>query len=157
MRRCRPVACAALLGLALPARAEVDLATVDACVADSIASERMPTACVDAALAECIATPDEAPALATLCFTTARAAFSDGISAQMDRIRASADDKIAAIAGIEVKYDLLASLVQCDRMEELALLTDRPGEEIARQKIRCAATASGLAYIRLIWRAKDLP
>jgi hypothetical protein len=74
----------------------------------------------------------------------------------MDELRAAAPERIAAIAAIEVKYDLIASLTQCDRMEELALLGDRALDQVQREADGCAATAAGIAYVRLLWRSRDL-
>ena len=75
----------------------------------------------------------------------------------MGRISAIADDRIAAIAGIELKYDLITARTQCDRMEELALAASgQPAETIRRQKSRCEAGAAGLAYLRLKLRARSL-
>ncbi|ARE42073.1 hypothetical protein RGUI_3932 [Rhodovulum sp. P5] len=148
---------AVLLCLAAPAHAEVNISRVDACVAQSSAQKRPPTDCIDAALAECLAVPADTPAVAGLCFSDAKEAFSAAISDGMQTLRASAPDQIAAIAGIEVKYDLLANLLQCDRMEDLAKLGPAPAQEIGLQKMRCEATAAGLTYMRLVWRARTLP
>jgi len=156
MRILSPVFALVLVTLAVPCQAGVDLPAVDACIAHSEQMKSPPTACVDAEHAECAAMPDKMNAAATVCFSDAREAWTDGISRRMEELQKTTSEDIAAIARIELKYDLLASLVQCDRMEELALLKGGPNEDLLRQKIRCAATASGLAYIRLVWRSRNL-
>ena len=150
--------CAAVLAAALPlpATAEIALGTVRDCVARHAANQTVPTACVDEAMSECIGLPGDAPALASQCFRAARDGWSAGIAARMEQLRAAAPGKLAAIAGVEVKYDLIAGLTQCDRMQELALIGDRPLDQVQREADRCAATAAGLAYVRLLWRSRDL-
>ncbi|WP_323771292.1 hypothetical protein [Antarctobacter sp.] len=140
-----------------PAAAEepLDLNAVRACVSTAIDLGNKPTGCVDSAHSACLRVSSETPAVAALCFEEARAQWSDAIGTRMEHLRDAAPERIAALAGIELKYDLLSSLVQCDRMEELALLREIPAEEIRTQKSRCTATASGLAYIRLLWRLPD--
>lgn len=139
-----------------PARAEVVLDQVARCIEHSRQSGTVPTACIDTAQADCLSLPAETPAVAILCYARARESWDSGITQRMAEIRATAPEQIAAIAGIEVKYDLLASLVQCDRLEELARLSSQTAETVQRQKARCTATASGLAYMRLLWRSQDL-
>ncbi|WGW05708.1 hypothetical protein [Tropicibacter oceani] len=143
--------------LASPASAEVDLTSVDACIAQARSDGQPPTACIDAAHAACQAEPGDSHMVAALCYAQAREIWGNGIRDRMSAITATAPEKLAAIAGIEVKYDLIANLTQCDRIEELSRLGDATGEEIQRQKARCEATASGLAYLRLVWRSADLP
>lgn len=144
-------------GLAAPALAQVDLPAADACLTERLGAGQNPAACVEAAHADCVATPPDAPALATVCFREARSAWDRGIGAEMARIAARADERIAAIAGIELKYDLIASRTQCDRMEELALAASSASpEDILRQKSRCEAAAAGLAYLRLKLRAQSI-
>ncbi|WP_121633704.1 hypothetical protein [Tropicibacter alexandrii] len=140
--------------IALPAWA-VDLDAVNSCIDTARAEQGNPNQCIDAAHQPCLVDSAEAPAAAILCFTEARETWSEGIASRMDTLRANAPEDIAALAGIEVKYDLLASLVQCDRLEELGRLRDAPTEQVVLQKARCTATASGLAYTRLLWRLPD--
>lgn len=143
--------------LAVPARAEVDLEKANSCIQEEIGAGQQPTACVDEAHVECISVPEGTPAIASLCFREAQDVWSAGIKGLMEQIRAGAAEDLAVIAGIEVKYDLLAGLLQCDRMEELALAVSNLTEDaILRQKSHCEATASGLVYARLFWRARDL-
>lgn len=150
----KPVVTALAVCCALPAWA-VDLDSVQTCVETARGAQTNPNDCIDTAHQACLVDSTEAPAAATLCFTKARAAWSDGIAARMSVIQDNAPENIAALAGIEVKYDLLASLVQCDRLEELGLLQEAPAEQVRLQKARCEATASGLAYVRLLWRLPD--
>ncbi|WP_417260018.1 hypothetical protein [Celeribacter sp.] len=146
------------IGTALPLWAESTIADVDACIATSIDEGTAPTACVELAHTECTEFPDDMNSSAALCFTQAKDMWSQGITARMEDIKAKAAPEIATIAGIEVKYDLLSALVQCDRMEELNSLREGvTDEEILRQKTACAATASGLAYTKLAWRSRQLP
>ena len=154
--RAAPMMLAALV-LAPPAQAEprLDLDAVRSCVETAAELGRKPTTCVDDAHAPCLQVSTETPAVAGLCFAETRQEWTDAIAARMADLGEKAPERIAALAGIEVKYDLLSALVQCDRMEELALLRELPAEEIQLQKSRCTATASGLAYIRLLWRLPD--
>ncbi|MFW2542220.1 hypothetical protein ACN2XU_06235 [Primorskyibacter sp. 2E107] len=142
---------------ALPALADFDLDKTKTCLLEAQSKKGNPAICIEEAHAPCLAEPADSPSLAALCFTKARETWSTGITAEMDAIKAGAPEQIAAIAGIELKYDLIASLTQCDRMEELALLGDMPAERLQRDMARCQASSSGLAYARLLWRASTLP
>ncbi len=149
-----------LLALSLSATAamaepRIDIAAVDSCVATATDLGTSPNGCVDQAHAPCLRIPAETPAVATLCFEETRAEWSEAISARMSDLSDRAPERISALAGIEVKYDLLTALVQCDRMEELGRLRDIASGDILLQKTRCTATASGLAYVRLLWRLPD--
>ncbi|MHA6262564.1 hypothetical protein ACXYMO_05120 [Arenibacterium sp. CAU 1754] len=144
--------------LAIPCWAGVDLATADACIVQSTESGQNPAACIDDAHAACQSAPSDTPAVATLCYVEAKTAWTQGIKTVMADVTAKAPETIATIARIEVKYDILANLVQCDRIEELALAASgAPEQDIVLQKSRCTAAASGLAYVRLKWRAGQLP
>lgn len=140
----------------MPAYAGVDLEAVQTCVEQRSQDGSAPQ-CVQLSHAECRTFPEDAPAAATLCFNKAHEQWSNGIAARMEVIRTSVDDTVSAIAGIEVKYDLLTSLLQCDRIEELSLLQSGRSEQILLQKSRCAALATGYVYIRLLQRSRDLP
>lgn len=149
-------ACASLI--ALPLWAGATLAEIDTCIETAATDGTVPTACVELAHSECVEFPQDMGASAALCFTQAKEMWSEGISARMAQVNASAPPEIAAIAGIEVKYDLLSALVQCDRMEELNQLREGvTSEDVLRQKTACTSTASGLAYTKLTWRARQLP
>ena len=155
----RKAVIACCLGLAVPAlpgQAAITEADIAACLNASEARED-PALCVAAAHAECRAFPDTAPSAAAECFLAARTDWGTLIAAQMERVAAKASERVAQVARIEVKYDLLANLLQCDRMEELArAASNDSGETIQRQKARCAAAAAGLAYLRLKYRALGL-
>ncbi|PWL34134.1 MAG: hypothetical protein DCO97_15980 [Marivita sp. XM-24bin2] len=148
----------AMAGLfASPVAAEVDLIATNTCLADRLAEGQNPSSCVDQAHQRCLTTPDDMTAAAVLCFSQARETWRIGITAEMERITETADDRIAAIAGVELKYDLLANLMQCDRMEELAKVgSDATGDQISRQRAQCDASASGLAYLRVRLRAESM-
>ncbi len=156
-RSAAPLALAFTLAAAAAAAdaPRADIAGVQRCVAAAMAQDRRPQGCVDAAHAPCLRVPAETPAVASLCFARARDDWSAAIAARMQALRAEAPEDMAARAGIEVKYDLLAALVQCDRMEAIARLRAAPAERVQLHKTRCTATASGLACIRLLWRLPD--
>jgi hypothetical protein len=139
-----------------PASAEVSIEAVDTCLEQAFTAGTNPNECVDQTHQTCGTMPEDMHSAAALCFTKAREDWAAGIAAQMEALKAKADDKIMSIAGIEVKYDILSSLLQCDRMEELNRLSDQSGELILRQKAGCESTASGLAYVRLVWRSRSL-
>lgn len=139
------------------AQADVDLATADTCLTDHLSRNQNPSACIDQAHQRCLTTPETMTASAVLCFGQAREAWNIGIAANMDNITQNADARIAAIAAVELKYDLLANLMQCDRMEELAKLgAVATGDQIARQRAQCEASAAGLVYLRVKMRAQSL-
>lgn len=146
------------LGLSCGAAwADVDLAETDACLTERIGQNQNPASCVDTAHQRCLTTPEDLTASAVLCFRQARDAWDIGIAREMDVIQQSATNRIAAIAAVELRYDLLANLMQCDRMEELAKVgSEATGEQIARQRAQCEASASGLVYLRVKMRALSL-
>jgi hypothetical protein len=143
--------------LAGTAYGEVALQTVNACISDRLSANEPVTVCIDAAHADCNSVSAETPAIATLCLVNAEKAWSGGIAGVMSEISELASEDIAAIAAIEVKYDLLSALLQCDRMEELQLVVGRESEtEILRMNARCKARATALTYARLFVRSRDL-
>lgn len=148
-------ACAFGAGPGAADAARLDLPTINACVATAADLGKSPNGCVDTAQVPCLRVNTDTPAVAALCFEESRAEWAAAISARMTEISDRAPERISALAGIEVKYDLLSALVQCDRMEELALLREITPQEIQLQKTHCTAYASGLAYIRLLWRLPD--
>jgi len=154
----RKAVIACCLGLAVPAlpgQAAITEADIAACLNASEARED-PALCVAAAHAECRAFPDTAPSAAAECFLAARTDWGTLIAAQMERVAAKASERVAQVARIEVKYDLLANLLQCDRMEELAVLGGMEDEPLLRQRARCEATASGLTYLKLLRRSEGI-
>ncbi|PYG28301.1 hypothetical protein [Pelagimonas varians] len=143
----------ALVLTSQPVAAEVDLGKVDGCISNARDLDLSPLSCVDAAHAQCLEIHSETPNVISLCFSRAQDSWSQGIARHMDVLTEQAPAEIVTIAKIEVKYDLLASLLQCDRMDELSALQGTPEEERLMQKTRCSATASGLAFARMIWRS----
>ncbi len=131
--------------------AQVDVRAAEACftAADD------PATCVVGAQDPCLDKAGETPAVATLCFTETRAEWSAALGARMRDLMADSDPRLAAVAQIETKYDLLTNLLQCDRLRDLALATsDAPDPTIALNYARCQSTASGLSYMRLFLRSR---
>ena len=139
------------------ASADVDLITTDACLNERLAQGENPTVCVDQAHKRCLTTTSEMTASAVLCFGQAREAWNIGIAANMERIKETADERLATIAAVELKYDLLGNFMQCYRMEELAkAASEATGDQIARQRSQCEASAAGLVYLRVKLRSSSL-
>ena len=137
--------------------AEVLLGEVQACLVDKLEDNQPLAQCIDAAHMHCASIDEGAKAVATLCFTNAENSWKAGIAEQMSVVKMNATEEIAAIASIETKYDLLASLLQCDRLEELQLTVGRDEEEdILRENARCKAGATALTYTRLYVRSRDM-
>lgn len=156
-RRLAAIVMVLLAAWTAQAGAEEGLAASDECILGKFAAGQQPTACIDEAHGTCLKTPSAMPSVASVCFRAAQDRWSAGIKALMEAVRAKASKDVAVLASIEVKYDLLAGLMQCDRMEELSMaLSELSQEDVLRQKTHCAATASGLAYARLRWRTRDL-
>lgn len=148
---------AAQLALSAPAMAEMDLDGVNSCLSDRLAAGQPPATCLDEAHSACTAVNSDRPAVAALCFVEMEKDWQSGIAALMTIIKEKAPKEIAAIAGVEGKYDLLSALLQCSRMEELALVVGRESDEaIIRQNARCKANAAGLTYARLFLRSRNL-
>ena len=144
-------------GFGSGASADVDLITTDACLNERLAQGENPTVCVDQAHQRCLTMPGDMSASAILCFGQAREAWNIGIAAKMERIKETADERLATIAAVELKYDMLGNLMQCDRMEELAkAASEATGDQIARQRAQCEASAAGLVYLRVKLRSRSL-
>lgn len=126
-----------------------------ACV-EAQAEKGAPVAeCVNAAQVQCLEFQDASPA-ATECFIAFKESWGEMISARMQEIEAAAPAQITALAKIELKYDMMQNLLQCDRIEELAMLT-RPDEAaLVWQRARCEATATGLAFIKLVLQSRGI-
>ncbi len=152
----RRLACAFLVALAPPVSAEIlgDPETRD-CVEAQVAAGAPAADCVTRAHAACLDLGD-APAAATLCLLEAKEAWGERIAARMDEIEAAAPAEIGEVAVIEVRFDLLQNLLQCDRLEALARLRDPGGEALRLQRARCEATATGLAYVKLLLQSRDI-
>jgi hypothetical protein len=147
-----PATAGLALLLALPASAE----GLKDCVATRLDQGSSPGACVAEALAPCDAEPADAPSVAVLCYKVTQEGWASEIAARMAEIRDSAAERLSAIASVEVKYDMLGNLMQCDRMEALALIGDAKPTAIQRDKARCTAAATGLVLTRLLIRSQDL-
>ncbi len=140
------------------AKADEALDRANTCILEETEAGRQPTNCIDDVQKECLAVPEGTPAVATLCFREAKDRWNGGIRGLMEKIKATGNQDMAIVAGIEVKYDILSGLIQCDRIEELArTVSGKSPDVIQRQKNQCIATTSGLAYARLKWRARALP
>lgn len=152
----KPMALAATLLLTSwtpPALAQdISTAATPACVERARSDGADPKLCLAQVHAPCQSISAETPALVTLCFDTAREAWTRATAARLDEITHDAPEQIGARTRIDTKYDLLAGLLQCDRLEELGHLTEIEDDRLLLEKTRCEATATGLAYIRLLWR-----
>lgn len=151
------VVAALMPGLFLAAQAAVaqEFDTAQACLDARIAANEPVAECVTEAQALCLSF--EAPSMAGAdCYRRAKDHWGDLISQRMERIRAAASEELSAIAAIEVKYDLKGNLMQCDRMEELSLVQKDPDEETVYTRLRCEATAVGLAYAKLYYQSQRI-
>ncbi|MGP6087990.1 hypothetical protein [Antarctobacter jejuensis] len=155
LRAAVPLAMATLIAAPAGAETRLDLGAVHACVTTAADEGNSPQACVDQAHAPCLSLPGDTRNVTSLCFNALRDGWSTAIAGRMASLRQDAPQRVATLAAIELKYDLLAALVQCDRLEEIEQLRETASEEILLQKSRCTATASGLAYVRLLWRMPD--
>lgn len=145
------------LALAPPAMAQMDLDGVNDCLSERLSAGQAPATCIDEAHSPCTAVNSDRPAVATLCFVEVEKHWQSGIAALMATIKEKASEDIAAVAGVEGKYDLLSALLQCSRMEELAVIVGRESNDaIVRQNARCKANAAGLTYARLFLRSRNL-
>lgn len=149
---------AALLG-ALPSLATADgmasSETVEACVTAQVEAGAPVADCVNEVQAACLEYPADAALAATACFLDAKEAWGSYIAARMETVRQSAPAEISAVAEIEVRYDLLQNLMQCDRMQELVLLRQEPSDATQLQKARCEATATGLAFVKMLLQSRE--
>ncbi|MCB1332629.1 MAG: hypothetical protein KDK26_03040 [Roseivivax sp.] len=147
-----------VLGTAAPAMAEVSAMTLRTCAETQIAAGADPGSCLAEAHAPCLAEDISAPAVVALCFAEAERSWGGAIASLLEEVGTRAPERLATLARIEAKYDVLGALVQCDRMQELSqAMTEESDETVLAQVARCRATASALAYVRLVARAKALP
>lgn len=127
----------------------------DACLQTQIDANQPIAKCVHGSQAICLSF--DAPSMSGAdCYRRAKVHWGDLISQRMTEIGNRASEEVAAIAGIEVKYDLKSNLTQCDRMEELALVQRDPDQETVYLRMRCEATAVGLAYAKLYFQSSRL-
>ncbi|MBP0481674.1 hypothetical protein [Sagittula salina] len=129
-----------------------DVAALTACVQTARNANSDPKACLATAHAPCGTISAEAPAAVTLCFSEAKDSWTRATAARLGLLDTEAPEPVALRARIEAKYDLLSGLLQCDRLADLGRLTEIEASLLQMEKTRCEATASGLAYIRLLWR-----
>lgn len=129
---------------------------VQACVLRQIDAAAPVADCVNEAQTECLDLAMKAPMASVACFRDARDTWTGYIGDRMAHISATAPGELAGVAGIEVKYDLLQNLMQCDRMIDLTLLREDPSEATEAQKARCEATATALAYVKLLLQSRNL-
>lgn len=140
---------------AAPAALAGDFDSARACLDARIAANEPVADCVQETQTACLSF--EAPSLAGAdCFRRAKDRWGGLIAQRMDQIRDGAREEVAAIAAIEVKYDLKGNLMQCDRMEELSLVQQDPGEATVYARLRCEATAVGLAYAKLYYQSSRI-
>lgn len=145
-------------GAPAPALAEVDLVRFHTCIEAQISGNRPAADCVQQEHLACGDFPLEtAPQAAILCYVEAQDSWTEAIQTQLAALKDRPEPKIADVAEIEVKYDVLRNLLQCDRMEELAGLTEQAETAKGLQKARCTATAFGLAYARLALQSRPQP
>lgn len=159
MPRSAPLSAALLLALAPVAGAEGLTAPggAEVCVSERIEAGAPVAECVNAAQAACLDLAEAAPLAALQCFLAAREQWGARIAARIEALEAEAPAEIAAIARVEAKYDLLLNGVQCERMNELVLLREPPSDAVRLRKARCDATATGLAYVKLLAQSRGLP
>lgn len=111
--------------------------------------------CIERAAHECSQFP-AGNAAGILCYVKAKDRWGEQIAAQMEKIKGEKDEREATIIGIELRYDLQANLLQCDRVEELALVDGAPDEMTAHSKAICESVAVGISYSRLLARSGEL-
>ncbi|MBU2868720.1 hypothetical protein [Pacificibacter marinus] len=129
---------------------------VETCLATQMQNGSPVIACVNEALGACIQFTADAPQAALQCFLEAQTTWTQYISARMDLVLEKGGEDIAAIAGIEVKFDLLQNKLQCQRMTELSMLQDAPTEQTQVAAARCDATANGLVFAKLFAQSENL-
>jgi hypothetical protein len=139
-------------GTVTPAEA---VAAAGDCVAGQAAAGQPAADCVNRAQELCLQFPESAADAATACFRDMKDAWGTAVAARMDEIAATAPEEIAAVARIEVRYDLTINLLQCDRMDALNRLRDQPPELLRAQDARCESTATGLTYVKLLLQSRD--
>ena len=148
----RAMVCAvAGLAAALPAAADSIDGAGDCLRAAAKTGEPL-GACVNAAQSDCLGL-DPGSSEGILCFQTTKARWGALITERMAEIAATAPEEIRQIAGIEVKFDLQINLLQCDRMEELSLVSRDPDATTLHARAACESSAVGLSWVRLMARS----
>ena len=135
--------------LGAAAEIEIDPVGVRTCLRGE-AAQQDPAHCVTAAHTACLSFPTpEATAAATLCFAEARDQWNAAIGAGMAAVSETLDETQLGTLQVNLRFDLMGDMLQCDRMQALAELSETPDEQIALQSSRCGAVASGLTFVRL--------
>lgn len=150
---------ACLLVLMPGAAAAEGIASADevgACVTAQIAANRAVADCVNQAQVACLGLAEGAPVAGLACYLEAEAAWRGYATLRLREIAEAAPEEIASIAAIELRYDVLQNLLQCDKMLELMHLREEPSAATRLQKARCDATALGLAYVKLRLQSRDI-
>ena len=129
---------------------------VEACLLTQLDNAAPSIACVNEALGACIQFTADAPQAALQCFLSAQTTWASYIGARMDFVFEKGGEDIAAVAGIEVKFDLLQNKLQCQRMSELSMLNAAPTEQTQITAARCDATANGLVFAKLFAQSENL-
>lgn len=132
-------------------------ATVSACIDTQFSQNQSAKACLDVAHARCDGEPENAATVAAECYQKTNEFWTKSIRLEMQSLAEKAPQDIAVITGIELKYDILTAMLQCDRQEALALAAGTIGADvILRQKLRCQSSVTGLAFTRLKWQTRDV-
>ncbi|MDH5797891.1 MAG: hypothetical protein OEZ19_04945 [Paracoccaceae bacterium] len=129
---------------------------IDKCIEVRDTAGENVTDCVDIAQSQCNTFGTKAPLAALQCFRGVKEEWDEYIRTRMEQVNQTANEKLFALVQIEVKYDLLQNLLQCDRMTELQLLQSPSPEESALQQARCEATATGLVYVKFYWQSRNI-
>lgn len=129
---------------------------VEACLLTQLSNGAPSIACINEALGACIQFTGDAPQAALQCFLEAQKTWTRYIGARMDFVLEKGGEDIAAVAGIEVKFDLLQNKLQCQRMSELSMLQAAPTEQTQITAARCDATANGLVFAKLVAQSENL-
>ena len=129
---------------------------VETCLAAQMENGGPSIACVNEALGACIQFTADAPQAALQCFLQSQTTWKDYTSARMEFVRETGGEDIAAVAGIEVKFDLLQNKLQCQRMSELSMLRAAPTEQTQITAARCDATANGLVFAKLFAQSANM-
>jgi hypothetical protein len=129
---------------------------VEACLITQLQTGAPSIACINEAQGSCIQFIADAPQAALQCFLEAQKVWATYIGARMGLVLEQGGDDIAAVAGIEVKFDLLQNKLQCQRMSELSMLRAAPTEQTQIMAARCDATANGLVFAKLVAQSENL-
>lgn len=141
--------------LSAPAMAS-DLDSVDSCLANALSEQTDPMGCVESASKICAVMAAEMPDAATACFIEGRVLFDQRISEKIALVSQVADETLTARAAINAKYNVLNKLIECDRKEELELLTEMSPDRIRANKAACQLSGSALALVFLHFETKPV-